>query len=271
MSTISTGGFSPHNGSITAFATPYIEIVLTLFMFLAGSNIAFVYYMVSRHNTLRNNNSEYRLYFLTIVSFSFLGIVSLYFSNESLSFGESFITGVFHIVSTVSTTGFYVVSGYGWTLFMSSAIILLMVVGACSGSSGGGIRQLRVLLTLKMIGREIKQAIHPSAVIPIVNDNRVVPKNVLHTVLIFCLTFSVAIFVAILVLVFAGNDFGESLAITISMLSNVGSLPSSIETFQGFAQYSGGVKLFLGLLMLLGRVELFPLIMLFTPGFYRNV
>lgn len=268
-STLSTGGFSTRNNGIAAFATPYVMVVITLFMFLAGTNMALVYFAFKGKIKKSIRNNEFVFYFWICIVFILISSAVLFLRGGS-TVGKAILDGAFHIVSIITTTGFYTQNYSLWGYSMIFVIFLLMFTGGTAGSTAGGIKIIRLLLITKNSRQELKRLIHPSAFLPIRIDKHNVPQNIIYNILVFMTLYFFVILLSTFVISAMGYDIITSFSTSASMLANIG---PSLGTFGPFSNYAGvpmAGKWFLSALMLLGRLELVTVMVLFTRNFYRH-
>jgi trk system potassium uptake protein len=269
FSTLSTGGFSTKNNGISAFASPYILTVITFFMFLAGTNLALVYFSLKGNFRKVTGNTEFIFYFGICVVFIVISTALLFLKGD-VTAGKAISDGAFHIVSIITTTGFYTQDYTLWGYSMILIIFILMFTGGTAGSTSGGIKIVRLLLVTKNSRQELKKLIHPSAFLPVRLDRHIVPQNTIYNVLVFLTLYFFVICISTFVLSAMGYDIITSFSTSASMLANIG---PSLGTFGPFSNYSTLPmvgKWFLSTLMLLGRLELLTVMILFTRSFYRN-
>jgi trk system potassium uptake protein TrkH len=269
FTTMATGGFSTKQASIAHFNSPFIHYVIILFMFLAGTNFTVHYHLLHGRFSAIKKNDEFKFYFTVIVIFLLIVFTGLVI-HEYATTEQSFRDALFQVVSIVTTTG-YVTSDYElWGSFFQLFFFLLLFVGGCAGSTGGGIKMVRHLLLLKNSTIELRRLIHPRAVIP-VRFNRVsIPENIISNVLAFFL-FYVSIFViGSIVMSMMGLDFKSALGSVATSLGNVGPAIGSVGPSSNFAHLPAFGKWFLSLLMLMGRLELFTVLLIFSPSLWRR-
>jgi trk system potassium uptake protein TrkH len=269
FSTLSTGGFSTRNNGIAAFASPYIMTVITVFMFLAGTNLSLVYFSLKGNFRKATGNNEFVYY--TGICFVFIVLSSVVlFSRGDIPAGKAIADGAFHVVSIITTTGFYTQDYNLWGYSMIIVIFILMFTGGTAGSTSGGVKIVRLLLVTKNTRKELNKLIHPNAFLPVRLDKHIVPQNTIYNVLVFLTLYFFAICISTFVIAAMGNDMITSFSTSASMLANIG---PSLGTFGPFSNYSAvpmAGKWFLSALMLLGRLELLTVMILFTRSFYRN-
>ena len=269
FSTLSTGGFSTRNNGIADFASPYFMTVIALFMFIAGTNLALVYFLFKGNFRKATGNNEFVFY--TVICLVFIGIsTAILLFRGDVTVGKAIADGVFHTVSNITTTGFYTQDYNLWGYSMILIIFILMFTGGTAGSTSGGIKIVRLLLVTKNSRNELKKLIHPSAFLPVRLDGRIIPRNTLYNVLVFLTLYFFIICISAFFISSMGYDMITSFSTSASMLANVG---PALGTFGPFSDYSSLPmfgKFFLSALMLLGRLELLTVMILFTRSFYRN-
>ncbi len=269
FSTMSTGGFTTRDNSISSFGSPLILIILTVFMFLAGTNMTLVYYAVKNNFKKAFGNHEFIFY--AVICFVFILIVSsALWLKPGITAGRAFLEGTFQVVSIITTTGFYHADYYQWGSFLVLILFILMFTGGTSGAPGGSLKIIRLLLTTKNARHEMRRMIHPSAFIPVRLDNKMVPQNLMHNVLIFITLYFLIICVSSLVISFMGYDVITSFSTSAAMLGNIGPALGSFGPYSNYASVPMAGKWFFAFLMLLGRLELLSVLTFFTRGFYRR-
>jgi len=269
FSTLSTGGFSSRNDGIAAFESPFIMIVISLFMFIAGTNIAYIYFGLKGNFKKIFGNNEF--FFYSLLSLSFIVVVSsVLFFKSGFSAGKSILDGSFHVISIITTTGFYTHDYNLWGNIIIMIFFILMFTGGTAGSTSGGIKIVRLVLITKNNRQELKRLIHPNAFIPVRLDNRIIPQTTIYNLLVFITIYFLTVCAAAFVISFMGYDLIASFSTAASMLGNIG---PGLGTFGPFTNYSAlpmAGKFFLTALMLLGRLELLTVMVLFTRNFYRR-
>jgi trk system potassium uptake protein TrkH len=269
FSTMSTGGFSTKNNGIAAFASPYLMTVVTVFMFLAGTNLALVYFSFKGNFRKAAENNEFVFYTGICIVFIVISGVILFLKGD-IPPGKAIADGAFHAISIITTTGFYTQNYSLWGYSMILVIFILMFTGGMAGSTSGGIKIVRLILVTKNSSQELKRLIHPSAFLPVRLDKRIVSQNTIYNVLVFLTLYFFVICISTFVIAAMGYDIITSFSTSASMLANIG---PSLGTFGPFSNYSAlpiSGKWFLSVLMLLGRLELVTVMILFTRSFYRN-
>jgi trk system potassium uptake protein TrkH len=269
FSTMSTGGFSTKNNGIASFGSPYILIVLTVFMFFAGTNMTLVYFAFKRNFKKISGNSEFLFYIITCLVFITIAFFSLWLKSDFTP-GKALREGTFHVVSILTTTGFYNTDYNLWGGFMVLIIFVLMFTGGTSGSASGSLKIIRLLLITKNARHEMRRMIHPNAFIPVRLDHKVIPQNLVYNLLIFTTLYFILTCISALVISFMGYDIITSFSTSAAMLGNIGPALGSFGPFTNYAAVPVAGKWFFSLLMLVGRLELLSILVLFTGGFYRR-
>ncbi len=270
-STLGLGGFAAYDASFGAFNSQAIETVAIVFMLLAGVNFA-LYFVAWRRGSLRGlwRDLEARM-FLGVVAAAVAGIaIFLWGHGVYPSLAECFRHAAFSVVSIATTTGFATVDYALWPSFAPFLMLFLSGFATCAGSTGGGIKMARALLLLKQVRSELTRIVHPRAVVPVTLGGTVVEARVLHAVLAFMLVYGGVIVVATLALLASGLDVVTAFTAVVACINNTGPGLGQVGpsgNFQGLSDFQTWVC---SLTMLLGRLELFAVLVLFTPGFWRR-
>ena len=260
--TAGTGGFAIKNSSMGGYSY-FLQTVVTVFMFLFGVNFSLYYMLLLRKFKAVFKNEELRLYFG--IAASSIVLIAINISRMYNSVYESVHHAAFQVVSIMTTTGYGTVDFEQWPAFSKAILLSLMFIGASAGSTGGGLKVSRVLLLMKSIRRTIRKALHPRRVQPVYMDGRAVSEEVCDNVNAY-----LAIYCVILVLSFAiisvdGFSIGTNFSAVASCFNNIGPGFELVGATQNFSIYSDLSKIILSLDMLLGRLEIFPLLLLFSP------
>ena len=269
FSTLSTGGFSTHNNSLSIYASPAIKIIITLFMFIAGTNMTLVYFGAKRNFGKIFGSNEFIFYFSVCLFFSILVSILLYSEHIFNSF-NSIINATFQVVSVITTTGYYTSNYSLWGNFVVLLLFILMFTGGTSGSSSGGMKMTRLMIMTKNNRMELRRLIHPNAYIPVRLNQRIVPQNLVYNVLVFVALYFLIICASAMIISLMGYDLITSFGTSAAMLGNIG---PGIGSFGPFSTYAGlpvAGKWFMSGLMLLGRLELMTVLILFARSFYRR-
>jgi trk system potassium uptake protein TrkH len=269
FSTLSTGGFSTRNNGIAAFSSPYLMIIMTVFMFIAGTNMTLIYFGLKGNFRKIIGNNEFIFY--SLICFIFVALVSLilYFKS-GFSFSKALLDSAFHVISIITTTGFYTQDHNLWGNIILIIFFILMFTGGTAGSTSGGIKIVRLLLITKNNRQELKRLIHPNAFMPVRLDKRVIPQTTIYNLLVFITLYFFVMCFGTFVISFMGYDIITSFSTSASMLGNIG---PGLGTFGPFTNYSAlpmAGKWFLSVMMLFGRLELLTVMILFSRSFYKR-
>lgn len=268
FSTVAIGGFSTHDASMGFFESDAIYLISSVFMLIAALNIG-LHFAAFRRRSLRGymEDSEAR-FFLGAMTIC-IGITCIYLMlSETLPLGESIVHGIFQAVSITTTTGFATQDFSIWPSFLPIMLIMFSFMGGCVGSTGGGIKAMRLMLIYKQGIRELKQLIHPHAVIPLKVGNRRVEATVVSAVWSFFAVYTFSFITIMLLLMATGLDFITAFSSVAGSLNNLG--PGLGDVSANYGSISDFAKGVLCFAMLLGRLEVFTLLVLFTPMFWRS-
>lgn len=266
LSTVSIGGFSTYDQSIGYFKNGLIEVVCIIFMLLSALSFALHYFAFYMKKPLKYLYDPELRFFLSIIAFIFLLSVLLnYFSTQ----GQASIRELlFHSVSIVTTTGFAIGDSNQWNPSIGFLLLVGAFIGACSGSVGGGIKSWRVLVMINSAYVNLKQMIHPNAVISLKIGTKSLENDVTASVWAFFSVYVISFVVLLLALVSTGLDFQSAFSAIGACLNNLG--PGLGEVSQTYSSVSSAGKVILSFAMILGRLEIFTLLILFTPAFWQK-
>lgn len=269
FSTVSTGGFSTHDASIAYYTNLPIEIITEVFMFLAAVNFSVHFLALFRRDPrVYFFNAEFKVFTLIILSVALLSSLILTLNNTYPSFFTSLRHSMFQTVSIITSTGYLTENFSNWPLFLPVLLMFISFIGGCSGSTAGGMKVIRVILLFKQGHHLILQLIHPSLVRPIKLEGRVIPDSITSSVWGF-FSLYVAIFsLAMLLLMLWGADQITAFSAVAATINNMG--PGLGSVTSNFQSISDAGKFVLTLCMLLGRLEIFTLIILFVPSYWRR-
>ncbi len=268
FSTIATGGFANYDASLGYFHSPAINLICIFFMAVSGISFGLHYYTWVRKSALHyGRNPEARLYLLMLLAGSVIVAGYLYYVG-TYNFSDSLQHGAFQLVSIMTSTGFSTQTFSEWPTFLPIFLMVMSFFGACAGSTGGGIKVGRMLILAKQSLREIYRLIHPNAVFPIKIRNRTVPERVADAVWAFFGVYLAVYYLMVLLLLASGLDFLTAWSATAATLNCLGpGLGDVAANFDGINDFAKWV-LIAG--MLLGRLEIFTLLVLFSPMFWRR-
>lgn len=270
FSTVGTGGFSNYNNGIMHFDSTYVELIITIFMIAAGVNFN-LYFFLSKGNFREFvKDEELRLYIKIIAVFSCLIAAYLMFADTIPSPAGAISKGFFQVASIISTTGFASADFAIWPTFCVMALFCLFFVGACSSSTGGGVKVMRILILLKIVKRYVSILLHPNAMANIKVNDKTLPVNTAQNVISFVLLYIATFFVVALVVSLDNFDMSTSLSAAAACLGNIGPGFNEVGPVMNYAEFSDQVKIVLSFAMLCGRLELFSILMLFTRSFWNK-
>jgi len=269
FTTMATGGYSTKQASIAYWDSPYIHYVITFFMFLAGTNFTLSYFAM--HGKFRKiwSNEEFKWYLGFIAGFTLLvtaGLILMRGGNLEASFRDS----LFQVVSILTTTGYATSDYLTWTPALVVIIFIIMFFGGSAGSTGGGPKIMRIVILLKNSTQELKRMIHPNAVIPVRLNRMAVGEGVVTNVLAFLAFYAVTAMISIAVMSGLGCDLDTALGSVAATLGNIGPGIGAVGPSLNYAEIHVAGKWFLSFLMLVGRLELFTVLVLFSPVFWRK-
>jgi trk system potassium uptake protein TrkH len=268
--TAGTGGFSNRALSVGAYESSYIEIVITVFMLLFSVNFSVFYAALTRRLAQIRKNTELKVFLcVTLVSGGLIAL-NLTSANAYGGFAETARHSFFQVASLMSTTGYATTDFNVWPEFSKTVLALLMIVGACAGSTGGGLKISRAVILLKSSFRELKQIIHPRSVNVVRIDGRAAPDTLAAGVMHFFAAYMLLIFFGALIVSLDGFGFETSFSSALSAISNVGPGFGAVGPLYTFADFSPLSKVTLAFCMLAGRLEIFPMLLLFTPSVWRR-
>jgi len=266
--TVATGGFSPKNTSIINYS-PYIQYVITIFMFLAGTNFVIHYYLFKREFSKIKENEELRFYI--VVVFSIVAVVtgSLYFTMQK-PLEESFREAFFQVVSIITCTGFASADYLLWPSFAWTIIFFAMFLGGSTGSTAGGIKMVRHLIMLKNIKRTFRQLISPSAILPVRLNKNVISNETNRSILTFIAVYFMIFLFGSVSLILIGIDGKTASSSVATCMAGIGPGIGTVGPVSNFAHLPDLAKIILSFMMLLGRLEIYTVIVLFSGNFWSK-
>lgn len=269
LTTMATGGYSTKQASIAHWNSPYIHYVITLFMFLAGTNFTLSYFAM--HGKFKKiwKNEEFKWYLAFIGGFTLFITIGLFFTSGR-GLEPAFRDSVFQVVSILTTTGFATADYLYWAPWLIVLIFVLMFFGGSAGSTGGGPKIMRIVIMLKNSTQELKRMIHPNAVIPVRLNKMAVEESVVTNVLAFFAFYLLIAVISMVIMSVLGNDFDTSIGAVAATLGNIGPGIGKVGPALNYAEIHTAGKWYLSFLMLVGRLELFTVLVLFSPMFWRR-
>ncbi len=257
-----TGGFSHYNLSIGYYQNPLYELVIGIFLVLFGTNFTIYFYLIKRNFKAVRENTELKVYIGVIVSAVLL--IALNILPYYDGFKEALRHSFFHVSSMITSAGFVTTNFELWPLFSRIILFLLMLVGCCAGSTGGGIKLIRITMLFKGLRREIRRTIYPRDVRVIRVDGRAVDEEIYNSVSMFFFSYMAVTAIAVLIIALDNFDFETTFTAVIACMSNIGLGMGMVGPLGNFSEFSTISKLILSVCMLLGRLELYPLLMLMS-------
>ena len=268
LTTMATGGFSTKNDSLQ-FAEPVIQYIVIFFMFLAGTSFTLTYFALKRNFKKVFKNEEFKVYLsFTVVITLIVTITLLVVSDEP--FEASFRDALFQVVSLITTTGFVSADYTSWAPFLSVIFFILLFVGGSAGSTAGGVKVIRHIVLFKNSFLELKRQLHPSAIMPVRISGQAVEQSIVYNVLAFIMIYILVFLVGVTLLSTMNVDFDTAFGAVATSLGNVGPGIGDVGPLDNFSEMPTGGKWLLSALMLLGRLELFTVLMLLSPHFWRK-
>ncbi len=267
FSTISIGGFSTHDESFAYFNNSGLRWTAIIFMIISGINFALHYLAWTKRRVLHYfYDSEVKLYLSLLTTTAFITFLTLYFSDRI--YDDMVVDSVFQAVSIGTTTGFLTSNYSNWPLFVPIMLLVAAFIGACAGSTGGGIKVIRALILIRQGSSEITKLIHPNAIVTIKFGKKTLDPKVSESVWGFFAVYVATFLFILMILLSQNNDFLTSFSAVGATLNNLG--PGLGMVSENYKDITDGSKIALCLAMLLGRLEIFTLLLLFTPAFWRN-
>ena len=268
--TASTGGFSSRNASVGAYGSAYIEIIITIFMLMFGVNFSMYYAILKGNVKSILRDEELRFYLGTVLAAIILIVLNTY-GTVYQSIGEAVRFTSFQVSSVITTTGYATADFTLWPVFSQCLLVLLMFMGASAGSTAGGIKCIGIMVLFKIIRREIIKIIHPRSVQTVKFNGRVIEEETLSRIMAFFFAY-IAVFTASVILVSLDNkDIVTTATAVIACISNIGPGLGSVGPAGNFADFSIISKAVLSLCMIIGRLEIYPILLLFAPTFWKRV
>ncbi|NNG10856.1 MAG: TrkH family potassium uptake protein [Arenibacter sp.] len=282
LATLSTGGFSTKNASMAYWNNePLIQYIVILFMFLAGSNFVLSYYAFKGKVQKVLMDEEFKFYSIFVLCFTIVAGLVVYFQGNvaesdfhPMIFGEAesaFRHTLFQVISVITTTGFVTADFTAWTPFLTVFFFGLMFLGGSAGSTAGGIKVMRHLIIIKNGLLEFKRTLHTNAIIPVRYNNKTVQENIVYNIIAFFVLYMLLFIIGSLVLGGLGLDFESAIGGAASSLGNVGPALGSLNPLTNFNSLPALGKWWCGFLMLLGRLELFTVLILLSPYFWKRI
>ncbi len=268
--TAGTGGFSSKNLSVGAYNNVYAEVIITVSMFIFGTNFALYYQALKGNIKSIFRDEEFRFYLGTVL----ISTLLIAFNTVGSVFGtlwEALRHSSFQVSSIITTTGYATVDYNLWPSFSKAILVLLMFIGACAGSTGGGIKCLRIVILFKTIKREIIRIIHPKSVYSVKLGGRIVEEQTLSGIMSFFFLYMTIFVASILLILIDGKDLVSSFTAVAATLGNIGPGLEVVGPMGNFSDFTWFSKVVFCFDMLAGRLEILPVLLLFTPNFWKRV
>jgi trk system potassium uptake protein TrkH len=266
--TIATGGFSPKNSSIGGYS-PYIQYVVMVFMMLSGTNFIIHYYLVKREISKITGNEEFR-FFLTVLIVTGGVITALLFFESNRTFEASFRESYFQLISIVTTTGYATADYLLWPQAAWLIIFFAMFLGGSAGSTSGGIKMVRQLILLKGLRANFRQLRYPNAIIPVRLNKKALPNDISSSTLTFIIFYLMLFVIGTLGLNFMGLDGQTASSSVATCMAGIGPGIGTVGPASNFAHLPDLGKIELTFLMVLGRLEMYTVLVLFTKNFWKS-
>lgn len=270
FTTAATGGFSTKNASIAYFNSHSVEYVITFFMFLSGINYGLLFFVIF-HGKIRKliDDTQFKWYFMFLLIFTAIVSIGLYVST-TYNGTASIRNSLFHVTSIITSTGFTSTDYTQWPPFIWMTLGLCMYFGACAGSTTGGMKSIRIAILFKSMRNEFNRILHPNAVLPVRVNGKVIPQSTRQGVLTFSIFFLALVFVGWFFYLAIGIDIAEAYGISLSCLSNIGLTIGDHGCNIPWNDMPAIGKWFSTFLMLVGRLEVFSVLLILTPSFWKH-
>lgn len=269
FTTMATGGFSTKNQSTAYFTSAYVQYVFIVFMIFAGMNFTLHYFALHLKFESFKQNTEFKFYALFLILATLL-IMFIHRPHHTFNLEESFRQSLFHVVSLVTTTGFVSSDYENWAPFSRMIFFVLLFIGGCAGSTGGGIKFARHYLLFRNGLLELKRLVHPRAVIPVRFNGKAVSQEIIFNVQAFFIFYILLFVLGSIILSLIGLDFITAAGAVATCLGNVGPGFGAVGPISNFADLPEISKWILCFFMLVGRLELFTVLIIFTPTFWKK-
>nr|WP_300094838.1 TrkH family potassium uptake protein [Sedimentibacter sp.] len=267
--TAGTGGFSSKALSIGYYNNPWIDWIIAIFMFLFGANFALYYLIIKGDWKSALRNEEFRFYGLTVIASTLLiciNILPMY--NYSVS--EALRHSAFQVSTLVTTTGYATADFNLWPMFSKSVLMMLMFFGACAGSTGGGVKFIRILVLIKSVVYEIRHTIHPNSVQTVKIDGKSIDNDNLKSIMIFFFSYVGIIIAAVIIVSLDNFDFMTTFSAVLATISNIGPGFEVVGPMGNFSEFSDVSKITMTACMIIGRLEVLPVITLLSPSIWKK-
>lgn len=273
FSTIATGGFSTHNNSLEYYDSAAIHYTVTLFMFISGINFVLLIYLLRGKARNLLQDEEVRWYSVAVALFAVALTVGLYIARPGWSGVEmerAFRDSLFTVISSMTSTGYTISDYMYWPVVAWVVIFFLMLTGACAGSTAGGIKWVRLAIIMKNGVAEFQRRIHPNAIIPVKLNEKAVPQQTINNIMAFLIFYVFIIVVTVVIFCATGVNFDESIGAAVSAIGNVGISIGQFGPAGTYAEFPIVAKWVMSFVMLIGRLEIFTILLLFTRALWKK-
>ena len=273
FSTIATGGFSTHNNSLEFYDSAAIHYTVTFFMFISGINFVLLIYLLRGKARNFFHDEELRWYSVAVLVFAVMLTIGLYIARPGwtgLHMERAFRDSLFTVISAMTSTGYTISDYMYWPVVAWVVIFFLMLTGACAGSTSGGIKWVRLAIILKNGMAEFQRRIHPNAIIPVRLNEKTVPQQTINNVTAFLIFYVFIIAVTVVIFCATGVNFDEAIGSAVSAIGNVGISIGQFGPAGTFAAFPTVAKWVMSFVMLIGRLEIFTILLLFTKALWRK-
>ena len=273
FSTIATGGFSTHNNSLEFYDSAAIHYTVTFFMFISGINFVMLIYLLRGKARNIFQDEEVRWYSIAVLVFAIMLTLGLYIARpgwSSLHMERAFRDSLFTVISSMTSTGYTISDYMYWPVVAWVVIFFLMLTGACAGSTAGGIKWVRLAIIFKNGVAEFQRRIHPNAIIPVKFNEKAVPQQTINNIMAFLIFYVFIIAVTVVIFCASGVNFDESIGAAVSAIGNVGISIGQFGPAGTYAEFPMVAKWMMSFVMLIGRLEIFTVLLLFTRALWRK-
>jgi trk system potassium uptake protein TrkH len=273
FSTIATGGFSTHNNSLEYYDSAAIHYTVTLFMFISGINFVLLIYLLRGKARNLLQDEEVRWYSVAVLLFTVALTVGLYIARPGwtgMHIERSFRDSIFTVISAMTSTGYTISDYMYWPVVAWVVIFFLMLTGACAGSTAGGIKWVRLAIIMKNGVAEFQRRIHPNAIIPVKLNEKAVPQQTINNIMAFLIFYVFIIVITVVIFCATGVNFDESIGAAVSAIGNVGISIGQFGPAGTYAEFPIVAKWVMSFVMLIGRLEIFTVLLLFTRALWRK-
>ena len=273
FSTIATGGFSTHNNSLEYYDSAAIHYTVTFFMFISGINFVLLIYLLRGKARNFFQDEELRWYSVAVLMFTMMLTVGLYIARPgwtAVQMERAFRDSIFTVISSMTSTGYTISDYMYWPVVAWVVIFFLMLTGACAGSTAGGIKWVRLAIILKNGVAEFQRRIHPNAIIPVKLNEKNVPQQTINNIMAFLIFYIFIIVITVVIFCATGVNFDESIGAAVSAIGNVGISIGQFGPAGTYAEFPMVAKWVMSFVMLIGRLEIFTVLLLFTRALWRK-